>query len=173
MPDSISPVRVGLKSAATPVQTRVTTTHSAEETIAFGRELARNIVPPCLILLEGELGSGKTTLTKGIVAGLGAAREEDVNSPSFTLVQEYGPSTSLTGPKGAAPRIFHADLYRIESAAELATLGLDDLWTQPAIVIVEWGEKLWDNAPAPQVVIQMDHVSSEERRIRVEHFAKA
>ena len=72
-------------------------------------------------------------MTKGIVAGLGAARGEDVTSPSFTLVQEYG----------EAPRVFHADLYRIESARELATLGLDDLWTQHAIVIVEWGEKLW------------------------------
>lgn len=142
------------------VRTREITTHSAEETTALGRELARELKPPCLILLQGDLGSGKTTLTKGIVAGLGAAREEDVTSPSFTLAQEYG----------GLPRVFHADLYRIESTAELATLGLDELWTQQAIVIVEWGEKLWDNAPAPQVVIQMEHVSSEERRIKVERF---
>ncbi|MBI4165623.1 MAG: tRNA (adenosine(37)-N6)-threonylcarbamoyltransferase complex ATPase subunit type 1 TsaE [Acidobacteria bacterium] len=149
MSDSISPVR-----------TRELVTHSAEETVAFGRELARDLPRPCLILLEGDLGSGKTTLTKGIVAGLGAAREEDVTSPSFTLVQEYGGS----------PRVFHADLYRIESGRELSSLGLDDLLSADAIVIVEWGEKLWDNAPAPQVVIQMEHVSSEERRIAVERF---
>ena len=131
-----------------------------EETLAFGRELARALRPPCLLLLRGDLGSGKTTLTKGIVAGLGAAREEEVTSPSFTLVHEYG----------TAPKVFHVDLYRIEGARELGTLGLDDLWSQDAIVIIEWGEKLWDNAPAPQVIIQMEHISSEERRIRVERL---
>jgi tRNA threonylcarbamoyladenosine biosynthesis protein TsaE len=143
-----------------PVRTCERTTRSTEETIAFGRELARELAAPCLILLEGDLGTGKTTLTKGIVAGLGAAREEEVTSPSFTLVQEYGDS----------PKVFHADLYRIEGVRELGTLGLEEFLAQNAIVIVEWGEKLWDNAPAPQVVIRMEHVSSEERRIAVEWF---
>jgi tRNA threonylcarbamoyladenosine biosynthesis protein TsaE len=133
-------------------------THSAEQTLALGRELARDLRPPCLILLRGDLGTGKTTLTKGIVAGLGGAQEDEVTSPSFTLVHEYG----------SAPRVYHADLYRIEGTRELATLGLDELWSQEAIVIVEWGDKLWDNAPAPQVIIHMEHISSEERRIRVE-----
>jgi len=142
------------------VRIRELTTRSAEESIAFGRELARELRVPCLVLLLGDLGSGKTTLTKGIVAGLGAAQEEDVTSPSFTLVQEYGTS----------PRVYHADLYRVESTRELGTLGFDDFWGADAIVIVEWGEKLWDNAPAPQVVIRMEHVSSEERRITVERF---
>ena len=133
-------------------------THSAEETIAFGRELAGDLQPPCLVLLKGELGSGKTTLAKGIVAGLGAAREEEVTSPSFTLVHEYG------GDR----KVFHVDLYRIEESRELATLGLEELWSEDAIVIVEWGEKLWDNAPAPRVIIQMEYTSSEERRITVQ-----
>jgi len=142
------------------VRLRQVVTRSPDETLAFGRALARELRPPCLVLLRGELGSGKTTLTKGLVEGFGAAREEDVTSPSFTLVHEYGES----------PKVFHVDLYRIESTRELATLGLDDLWTQEAILIVEWGEKLWDNAPAPQVVVQMEHVSSEERRITVERL---
>lgn len=141
-----------------PPPLREITSHSPEDTLALGRELAQEIESPCLILLKGELGSGKTTLAKGIVAGLGAAREEDVTSPSFTLVHEYG----------TAPKVFHVDLYRIDNPSELSTLGLDDLWAQDAIVIVEWGGKLWDNAPAPRVVIQMEYVSSEERRIRVE-----
>ena len=132
-------------------------THSAEETLAFGRELARELRPPCLVLLEGELGSGKTTLAKGIVAGLGAAREEEVTSPSFTLVHEYGRD----------PKVYHLDLYRVESARELATLGLEDLWAQDAIVIIEWGEKLWDNPRAPRVRIQLEHLTSDERRITV------
>ena len=137
-------------------------THSPEETLAFGRELARELQSPCLVLLQGELGSGKTTLTKGIVAGLGAAGEEEVTSPSFTLVHEYGRD----------PKVYHLDLYRVESAHELATLGLDDLWAQDAIVIVEWGEKLWDNPPAPRVRIQLEHITSDERRITVVHGDK-
>ncbi|MFB3920453.1 MAG: tRNA (adenosine(37)-N6)-threonylcarbamoyltransferase complex ATPase subunit type 1 TsaE [Terriglobia bacterium] len=132
-------------------------THSPEETLAFGRELAAELRTPCLVLLEGELGSGKTTLAKGIVSGLGTAREEEVTSPTFTLVHEYGRD----------PRVYHLDLYRVESARELATLGLDELWAQDAIVIVEWGEKLWDNPPAPRVRIQLEHISSDERRITV------
>jgi tRNA threonylcarbamoyladenosine biosynthesis protein TsaE len=133
-------------------------THSPEETMALGRELAAGLRPPCLVLLQGELGSGKTTLAKGIVAGLGAAREEEVTSPSFTLVHEYG----------RGRKVFHVDLYRIENSRELATLGLEELWSEDAIVIVEWGEKLWDNAPAPRIVIQMEYTSSAERRITVE-----
>src|ERR1039457_5996084 len=112
-------------------------THSPEETVAFGRELAIYVQPPCLVLLEGDLGSGKTTLVKGIVAGLGVASEDEVTSPSFTLVHEYG----------SAGRVFHADLYRIEGARDLSTLGLEDLSHQAATVLVEWGEKLGDNVP--------------------------
>jgi tRNA threonylcarbamoyladenosine biosynthesis protein TsaE len=132
-------------------------THSAEETLEFGRELAKELTPPCVLLLEGELGSGKTTLVKGIVAGLGAAPEEEVTSPSFTLVHEYGRDR----------KVYHVDLYRIEEARELATLGLEDLWSQQAIVLVEWGEKLGDNAPSPRVRIQLEYLASADRRIRV------
>src|SRR5882672_8939195 len=79
--------------------------HSSEETIAKGREIAANLRPPVIVMLSGELGSGKTTLTKGIVSALGAAREEDVTSPTFTLLHTYG----------EAQPVFHGDLYRIES----------------------------------------------------------
>jgi tRNA threonylcarbamoyladenosine biosynthesis protein TsaE len=136
-------------------------THSPEETLAFGRALAGELQPPCLVLLEGELGSGKTTLAKGIVVGLGAAREEEVTSPSFTLVHEYG----------REPKVYHVDLYRIENRRELETLGLDDLWNQQATVVVEWGEKLGDNPPAPRVRIQLEYLAGEDRRILVERVA--
>jgi len=135
-------------------------THSPDETLALGRALARELQPPCLVLLEGELGSGKTTLTKGIVAGLGAAREEEVTSPSFTLVHEYG----------CEPKVYHVDLYRIESPRDLETLGLDDLWSQQATVIVEWGEKLGDSYLGPQVRIQLECLAGEDRRITVERL---
>ena len=133
-----------------------TVTHSPEETLALGRKLAAELRPPCLVLLEGELGSGKTTLAKGIVAGLGVASESEVTSPSFTLVHEYGRER----------KVYHVDLYRVESARDLATLGLEDLIDQRAIVLVEWGEKL--NFPALQVRIKLDHLGNEDRRIVVQ-----
>jgi tRNA threonylcarbamoyladenosine biosynthesis protein TsaE len=133
-------------------------THSPEETVRFGRELAERLRPPCLVLLEGDLGAGKTTLVKGLVAGLGAAREEDVTSPSFTLIHEYG----------ADRRVYHADLYRIEGARDLATLGFDELSNQPATLLVEWADKLGDHVPAPCTRIRLEHLGDNERRIVVE-----
>lgn len=132
-------------------------THSPEDTIAFGRELAADLTPPCLVLLEGELGAGKTTLVKGIAAGMGVASEEDVTSPTFTLVHEYG----------SAGTFYHVDLYRIENPREISTLGLDGALESRSTVIVEWGERLGDNGPPAQFRIQMESLESETRRIRV------
>lgn len=126
--------------------------------MAFGRKLAEELRPPCLVLLEGELGSGKTTLAKGIVAGLGAAREEDVTSPSFTFVREYGREN----------KVYHVDLYRIEDARALGTLGLEDLFNERAVIIVEWGDKLEGIRGLPKVRVQMEHAENEARRIRIE-----
>jgi tRNA threonylcarbamoyladenosine biosynthesis protein TsaE len=117
--------------SAAPLSAGTTLTASAEETLALGRRLARELRPPQLVFLSGELGAGKTTLAKGIISGLGAAREEEVTSPTFTLVHEF------RGPV----RVFHIDLYRIEGHADLQSLGLDDLFASPAIVLVEWPEK--------------------------------
>ena len=136
-----------------------TVTHSPEETLALGRKLAAELRPPCLVLLEGELGSGKTTLAKGIVAALGVASESEVTSPSFTLVHEYGRER----------KVYHVDLYRVESARDFATLGLEDLIDERAIVLVEWGAKL--SFPAPQVRIKLDHLGNEDRRIVVQKVA--
>jgi tRNA threonylcarbamoyladenosine biosynthesis protein TsaE len=117
--------------SAAPLAAGTTLTASAEETLALGRRLARELRPPLLVFLAGELGAGKTTLAKGIISGLGAAREEEVTSPTFSLVHEF------RGPV----RVFHIDLYRIEGRADLQSLGLDDLFAAPAIVLVEWPEK--------------------------------
>lgn len=119
--------------------TREITTHSAEETIAFGRTLTSLLSPPKLVLLRGDLGAGKTTLVKGIAAAFEAAAEEDVTSPTFTLVHEYhGPRANL----------YHIDLYRVDTPRELETLGLDDLRAEDSILLIEWGEKFpglrWD-----------------------------
>src|ERR1700748_989973 len=98
--------------------TREITTHSAEETIAFGRTLIDLLAPPKLVLLRGDLGAGKTTLIKGIAAAFNAPPEEDVTSPTFTLVHEY---------RGPRANLYHIDLYRVDTPRELETLGLDDL----------------------------------------------
>ena len=132
-------------------------THSAEETIAWGRKLAERLHAPLLVLLTGELGSGKTTLTKGIVAGLHAAQEDEVTSPTFTLVHEYG----------SAKKVFHGDLYRVESFHDFETLGLEDVFEQPAIVILEWSEKFPFKAPWPQLRMRLEHLGGDARRITV------
>jgi tRNA threonylcarbamoyladenosine biosynthesis protein TsaE len=132
-------------------------THSAEETVALGRDLARLFTPPCLVLMEGELGAGKTVLTKGIVTGLGAAPETEVTSPTFALVHEYA----------GARKVYHIDLYRVEGARDLATLGLDEMLAQDATVIIEWGEKLQAHAPVPRFEVQIDHRGENERHIVV------
>ena len=133
----------------------VVTTHSAEETIAWGREFARRLSAPALVLLSGELGSGKTTLTKGIVAGLNAASEDEVTSPTFTLLHEYG-----TGGK-----VFHGDLYRVESLHDFETLGMEDVFAKPAIVILEWSEKFPLKTEWPQIRVRLEHLGGDARRL--------
>jgi tRNA threonylcarbamoyladenosine biosynthesis protein TsaE len=108
------------------------TTHSAAETVALGRKLAAKLKPPRLVVLRGDLGAGKTTLVKGIAEGFEAAAEEQVTSPTFTLIHEY------RGPKA---NVFHVDLYRVDTERELETLGLDDLFDERSIILIEWGEK--------------------------------
>ncbi len=132
-------------------------TRSSEETIAQGREIGARLTPPVLILLSGDLGAGKTTLTKGIAAGLGAAREEDVTSPTFTLVHKYEGSR----------RVYHVDLYRIEDLHDFETLGLEDIFSEQAVVIVEWPDRLKLRTDWPIVRIQLEHVAEDTRKILI------
>src|SRR5579863_810889 len=132
-------------------------THSSEETTSWGREFAKRLSAPVLVLLAGDLGSGKTTLTKGIVAGLGAASEDEVTSPTFTLVHVYGKEA----------KVYHADLYRIESFHDFETLGLEDVFSKPAIVILEWSERFPLLSSWPQVRIRLEHAGGDSRRISV------
>jgi tRNA threonylcarbamoyladenosine biosynthesis protein TsaE len=137
--------------------TTETITHSAEETIAYGRSLAAELSPPLIVLLRGDLGAGKTTLVKGIAEGFEAARAEDVTSPTFTLVHEYrGPQTTL----------YHIDLYRLDTQRELETLGLDDLLTPNCILLIEWGDKFPCLQRDQNLEITLERVGETERRIR-------
>ena len=99
----------------------------------MGQTLAEILKPPMLVILRGEVGAGKTTLVKGIAAALGAALEEDVTSPTFTLVHEY---------VNDKVHLFHLDLYRLETEEQIAVLGLEEMLAEPnALVLVEWGER--------------------------------
>jgi tRNA threonylcarbamoyladenosine biosynthesis protein TsaE len=138
--------------------TREITTHSAEETIAFGRTLKRLLAPPKLVLLRGDLGAGKTTLIKGIAAAFDAAAEEDVTSPTFTLVHEY---------RGALANLYHIDLYRVDTPRQLETLGLDDLIAEDSILLIEWGEKFSRFVRDRDVEISLARVGENERKIQV------
>ena len=132
-------------------------TASEEETIAAGERLARELPAGATVLLIGNLGAGKTTLTKGIVQGLGAAAADEVSSPTFTLIHEYGSPAA----------VYHVDLYRLESAREAAGLGLEELFDSPAMVIVEWGERFLELMPAERVEIRLRALEGDGREIDV------
>jgi tRNA threonylcarbamoyladenosine biosynthesis protein TsaE len=132
-------------------------THSAEETTNWGREFSQRLKPPLLVLLTGDLGTGKTTLTKGLVSGLGAANEDDVTSPTFTLVHVYGKPA----------KVYHADLYRIESFHDFETLGMEDMFSTPSVAILEWSERFPLQSSWPQIRIRLEHLGGDARRITV------
>ncbi len=127
-----------MTGAAPPAEGRIHefTTRSGADTVEVGRKLARLLKPPQFLLLRGELGTGKTTLVKGIAEALHAAEPDEVTSPTFTLLHEYD------GMQNGKPvKLYHLDVYRLEGERQLETLGLDELLTPDALVLVEWGEK--------------------------------
>lgn len=131
-------------------------TRSEEETIALGEQIATMLPTKAVVLLTGNLGAGKTTLAKGIVKGLGAASPEEVSSPTFTLIHEYG------------DRVYHVDLYRLDTEAQLATLGLEELFDRDAVVLIEWGERFPAAMPAERIEIRLEREGDTDRRIELE-----
>ena len=127
-------------------------THSEEETIELGRKIGRDLPKRCVVLLIGNLGAGKTTLAKGIISGLGAGNPEEVASPTFTLIHEY-------------PGAYHIDLYRLDTAAQVATLGLDEIFDRDAVVLIEWGEKFQNLMPADRIEITLSADGEQNRKI--------
>lgn len=130
-------------------------TRSVEGTLALGEKMAEILRPPKLAILRGEVGAGKTTLVKGIARALGSAYEEDVTSPTFTLVHEYnGPNVHL----------FHLDLYRLETEEQIAILGLEEMLAEPnALVLVEWGERFESVVKLADAEVAMEHGEGDER----------
>jgi tRNA threonylcarbamoyladenosine biosynthesis protein TsaE len=139
-------------------------THSSAETIELGRKLVALLAPPKFLILHGDLGAGKTTLVKGIAEALDAADADEVTSPTFTLVHEYEGTRESNGTRTPV-RLYHLDLYRIDSERHLETLGLDDLQTNDSIVLVEWGEKFPSVVKRSQGEIVMKSLGGDARRI--------
>lgn len=128
-------------------------TSSEEETIEAGALLAPRLRG--VVLLHGDLGAGKTTLTRGIVAGIKDAAADQVSSPTFTLIHDYGAG------------VFHLDLYRLEGEAAIDTLGLDEIFDAARLVLVEWGEKLGRRLPAARTEISIRAGVHDEREIEI------
>lgn len=129
---------------------------SEAETIALGERLARELPARGVVLLIGNLGAGKTTLAKGIVKGLGAAAEDEVSSPTFTLIHEFGDG-----------RVYHVDLYRLDEPREVETLGLDEIFARGGVVLIEWGERFPSLLPAERTEIRIRTLADDEREIEV------
>jgi tRNA threonylcarbamoyladenosine biosynthesis protein TsaE len=106
--------------------------HSPEETLQLGKSLGSSLIPGDIILLNGDLGAGKTHLTQGICYGVGLDEGSYIRSPTFTLINEY---------QGKLP-IYHIDLYRIDSLEEIYSLGLEEILFNQGVTIIEWAEKL-------------------------------
>ncbi len=136
------------------MQSRIFHTHSEEETVALGRELAPGLRAGAVLLI-GDLGAGKTTLAKGIVEGRNAAPADQVSSPTFTLIHQYGDA------------VFHIDLYRLDEVREVETLGLEDLFTGGSLVLLEWAERFPSLLPRQRTEIRLRALPDDTREIGV------
>ena len=131
------------------------TTSGPEETKQFGRLLSRHLPERGVVLLIGDLGAGKTTLTKGIVEGLGVSPADEVTSPTYTIVHEYGDPT----------RVYHVDLYRLDTEQEVRALGFEELLERNALILIEWGERFPSQLPEDRIEITLTADDDDRRTI--------
>jgi len=130
---------------------------SFQETFDFAKSLGESLTEPAIFFLEGNLGSGKTVFAKGLICGLGQPDPDDVPSPSFTLINEYD----------LRLKAFHIDLYRLETREDLRSLDLEEIFAQPAVILVEWAEKLGDPDLPGVVKVKIEDLGKDERRIEI------
>ena len=138
------------------MESRIFHTRSEEETIALGRQLGRELAGG-VVLLIGNLGAGKTTLAKGIAEGRNGTPPEEVSSPTFTLIHQYGEK---------AP-VYHIDLYRLDEAREVESLGLEDLFATQSLVLLEWAERFPALLPRQRTEIRLRALPDDTREITV------
>jgi tRNA threonylcarbamoyladenosine biosynthesis protein TsaE len=132
-------------------------THSDEETRELARRLAPQLAAVRVILLIGNLGAGKTTFTKGLAEGLGAASADEVSSPTYTLIHEYGDPV----------RLYHVDLYRLDTADEVRRVGLEELFDHPAPVVLEWAERFPELLPVERIEVRITPTGDQDRSIEI------
>ena len=140
-----------------------TISRSSEETFDFAKALGESLTEPAIFFLEGNLGAGKTVFAKGMICGLGQPDPDDVPSPSFTLINEYN----------LRLKAFHIDLYRLETREDLRSLDLEEIFAQPAVILVEWAEKLGNPDLSGVVKVRIEDLGSDERRIEIEPVNRA
>jgi tRNA threonylcarbamoyladenosine biosynthesis protein TsaE len=134
---------------------------SEAETVAIGRRIGERLAAGDLVLLLAPFGAGKTHLTKGIATGLGAD-PDDVNSPSFVLINEYA-----AGPDYGSMPIYHVDLYRVETPHELETVGLEECLQGDGVCVIEWAERAAGWLPQDRLVVEIEETGPQARRLRL------
>jgi tRNA threonylcarbamoyladenosine biosynthesis protein TsaE len=138
-------------------ETKTWRSESPEQTARIARELAAIIPPAAVVQLTGNLGAGKTTLTKSLVEAWRAAAADEVSSPTFTLIHEYGEPVA----------VYHIDLYRLEKPNEFYSLGLDEIFDSQARVLIEWGEKFAPLLPKERWIVTIQDAGGDVREITV------
>jgi tRNA threonylcarbamoyladenosine biosynthesis protein TsaE len=131
-------------------------TRSLDETLRFGERLSEGLRAGDVVALSGELGAGKTVLIKGIARGLGITQE--VTSPTFTLVHEYG---------GGRVPLYHIDLYRLDNVEQAMAIGIEEYLTGNGVTAIEWSEKIESLLPAGAIRIRLTALDENARRIEV------
>lgn len=133
------------------------TVASEAETIQFGRELALQLEEGAIVALHGDLGAGKTTLAKGMIAGISSTEVRNVQSPTFTYLNIYD----------AKPTVYHFDLYRLKGADDFIQLGFLDFLGDRGICIIEWAERISSLLPKGCIHVKLSHLGEEMRKIDV------
>lgn len=140
------------------------TSNSSDNTIKIGRRLAKELKNGDVVCLYGELGSGKTTLTKGIALGLGVKDASDIISPSFVLVREY---------KGKKLSLYHIDLYRLDNIIDIGRLGLEEYIYGDGVCVIEWAEKMKELLPKKYVKVALEIKAQNKRSIKWNRLSSA
>lgn len=133
-------------------------TNSAKETVALGEKLAKGLSKGDVVALYGDLGSGKTTFTKGIGKGLGAEDAGHINSPTFVLIKEY---------KARLP-IYHIDLYRLDNLQDIEDIAIEEYIYGDGVVVIEWAEKINTLLPKKHIAVKFKIKDGDKREIKIE-----
>lgn len=136
-------------------------TQSAEETIQIGKSIGRSLEPGSVVAFFGDLGSGKTTMIKGIGLGLDVKSEREIKSPTFVILHIY---------KGRIP-LYHFDLYRMEHSSDLDSLGMDEFLCDPkAVTVIEWAQRIPDISKQADIKIELKRTGEASRVITLSKF---